>query len=242
MLVQVVDVLDHPVFQSSRRTRRSPRSTGAAPSRTARRRRRAGRRARRTSRPAVNTARHSFTPPSRQASTWQNCIAAGLHELLEHDRGSGSARRWRRRCRAGRPRFGDGGVAEHVVGARRLLDPPAAGTRPAPSSTRSPADVPHLVGVHHQPAVRADLLADDRQPADVVGQVAADLHLEVREPLPRSPRGRAGGPCRRRSRASRPTSCTPGSPSARISASRSALPASHLPKASRRPRRASGRR
>src|SRR3954454_1858968 len=40
-------------------------------------------------------------------------------------------------------------------------------------------DVPDLVGVHHQEAVRADLLADQRGAAQVVLQRAADLHLHV---------------------------------------------------------------
>ena len=39
-------------------------------------------------------------------------------------------------------------------------------------------DVPHLVGVEHEAAVGPDLAADERGPAEVVGEVAADLHLQ----------------------------------------------------------------
>ena len=40
------------------------------------------------------------------------------------------------------------------------------------------ADVPALVGVDRQHPIRADLLADDPDPSDVIVEVRADLHLE----------------------------------------------------------------
>ncbi len=43
------------------------------------------------------------------------------------------------------------------------------------------ADLPHLVGVDHQEAVRPHHLARDGEPPDVVVEVAADLHLDVVE-------------------------------------------------------------
>ena len=42
-------------------------------------------------------------------------------------------------------------------------------------------DLPDLVGVDHQEAVRSDDLAGDGQPPDIVGRIAADLHLDVAE-------------------------------------------------------------
>ena len=72
-------------------------------------------------------------------------------------------------------------MAEHVVGARGLLDPPRlVHAQPAHRRDRL-LDVPDLIGVHHQHAVRAERAAN--QPcAPVVGvEVGADLHLHVRE-------------------------------------------------------------
>ena len=56
----------------------------------------------------------------------------------------------------------DRGVAEHVVGARRLLDPPRVERRERAASSRSPADVP-APGWRRPSACRvgADLLAHD---------------------------------------------------------------------------------
>src|SRR5215204_2864590 len=44
-------------------------------------------------------------------------------------------------------------------------------------------DVPDLVGVHHQRVPPPALLADERGAVHVVGEAAADLHLEVRPAL-----------------------------------------------------------
>ena len=212
VLVQVVDVLEHAVVERSRRRRCSRRSTGAARTRTGRRRRRAGRPARRTSPPSAATASTSLTPPSRQLSIWQKPIASACMSCLKITRfwhvlaGRDADRRDRR---------GDRGVAQHVVGAGRLLDPPAARTA---ASALHPldrlVDVPDLVGVHHQLPVRADLLADDRarggrrprgraptlilkcvQPVgDRLAAEPADLLVGVAEP---ARRGRVGRDSRR---------------------------------------------
>src|SRR5262245_24794934 len=85
-----------------------------------------------------------------------------LHELLEHDpiltmltgrdadRGDGA-----RDCR----------VAEYVVGARRLFDPPRVELGERARASNRVADVPHLVRVHHQLTIRPDLLTHDRRSA-----------------------------------------------------------------------------
>ena len=71
------------------------------------------------------------------------------------------------------------GVAQDVIGAGRLLDPQRPCRRQRLHPLDRLVDVPDLVGVDHQDPVVADLLADDADPADVVGQVGADLDLEV---------------------------------------------------------------
>ena len=73
---------------------------------------------------------------------------------------------------------GDGGVAEHVVRARRLLDPVGVERREPLHPRDRLVDAPDLVGVHQQPAVGADDLPDDPGAALVVGGVAPDLHLQ----------------------------------------------------------------
>src|SRR5689334_13516318 len=79
--------------------------------------------------------------------------------------------------------FGDPRVAQHVVGARRLLDPPWIEPRELAHVLDCLVDVPHLIRVEHQLALLADRLAHDLQATLVVLQVATDLDLEVRPPL-----------------------------------------------------------
>ena len=100
---------------------------------------------------------------------------AGLQQLLEHhpvvgvlaghdaDRGDGLA---------------DAGVGEDVVGAGRLLDPPRVDLGEGLHVVDGDVDVPHLVGVDHEPPVGADLGTDERGAAHVVVAVLPDLHLE----------------------------------------------------------------
>ena len=102
-------------------------------------------------------------------------MRVGLEELLEHDpvvdvlagrdpdRGDGP---------------GDRGVAEDVVGAGRLLDPVRIERRQPAHPVDRLADVPALVGIDGQHQLGPDLLADDPDPAQVVLDVRADLHLE----------------------------------------------------------------
>ena len=75
----------------------------------------------------------------------------------------------------------DPGVTEHVVGARRLLDPPRVELSEHPHRSDRLVDVPALVGVHHQHTVRAQLATNQRGTARVGLDVATDLHLHVCE-------------------------------------------------------------
>ena len=123
----------------------------------------------------------------------------------------------------GRDRPGDRGVAEHVVGAGRLLDPPRVERGQAPHRRRSPRSTSHtwLASIIRR---RSGPISSriDRGAAHVVVEVAADLHLDVRSsPSATRLAAQRARPSRRSSRASRPTSCRRGSRRARISASRS---------------------
>ena len=87
----------------------------------ARRRRRAGTPGTPKRAASSSTASTSLTPPSRQASSWQTSIAPAWRSCLN------TMRFWQ--CspvatRTGATAAGDPGVAEDVVGAGRLLDPP----------------------------------------------------------------------------------------------------------------------
>ena len=63
----------------------------------------------------------SLTPPIRQASIWQTSIAPRLEQLLEDH----AVLNVLARSNADRGHLAaDARVAEHVVGTRRLLDPP----------------------------------------------------------------------------------------------------------------------
>ena len=74
----------------------------------------------------------------------------------------------------------DGGVAEHVVRARRLFDPVGVELGQSFHVFDRVPDLPDLIRIHHQEAVRSDLLADDPRPAPVVLDLAADLQLHMR--------------------------------------------------------------
>ena len=75
-------------------------------------------------------------------------------------------------------------MSEHVVGARRLLDPPRlVGGEGAHRFDRL-VDAPHLVRVHHQDAVRPELSSDQGGAAVVRGEIATHLHLHVGEARP----------------------------------------------------------
>ena len=106
----------------------------------------------------------------------RNVDRVGLEELLEHHPVVAVL--------AGRDpdrphRLGDTSVPEDVVGARRLLDPPRFGVGQGVDPVDGLIDVPHLVGVDEQAAVRAELLAQDPCAAHIVVEVAPDLDLQV---------------------------------------------------------------
>ena len=165
----------------------------------------------------------SLTPASRQASIWQTSIAPAWKQLLEdhavlHVLAGGDAH--------GRDLAPDAGVAQDVVGAGRLLDPPgvearscaiasiASSTphawlasiislRSGPSAPRISAGAPHVVV-----EVAADLHLDVVEAArDGVAHERLDLGVVVAEPAGR--RGVGGVPVARKSasRAARPGSC-----------------------------------
>src|SRR6266849_69924 len=73
----------------------------------------------------------------------------------------------------------DRGVAENVVGAGGLFDPPGVEAGEALHVGDGLADVPALVSVHHESTVRADFLANNRGAADVIVDVGAHLDFEV---------------------------------------------------------------
>ncbi len=101
----------------------------------------------------------------------------GLEQLLEHDTvgdvlAGGDLDRL-----AG----AHGGVAEDVVGTGRLLDPVRVERRERGHPLHRVGDVPALVGVDGDPYAGADGVPGERQPADVVGDVSADLQLDLGE-------------------------------------------------------------
>src|SRR5207342_1797449 len=105
---------------------------------------------------------------------------AGLHELLEHD---AILTLLARRDANRRDGASDGCVAEDVVGTRGLLDPPRVERRQLADPVDRLADVPDLVGIHHELALRPDLGPNECSASQVVTPVAADLDLEVRPAL-----------------------------------------------------------
>lgn len=102
---------------------------------------------------------------------------AGLEQLLEHDP-VGDVLAGGDLDRLPGPH---GCVAEHVVGTGRFLDPVrvVGGERLHP--LHRVGHVPSLVGVDGDPDAGSDRPAGDRQPADVVVQVGADLELDLGE-------------------------------------------------------------
>lgn len=78
---------------------------------------------------------------------------------------------------------GDGGVAEHVVGAGRLLDPVRVVRGERADPLDGGVDVPALVGVDRDGEVGAAHLAGGGEAADVVLEVGADLELDLGEAL-----------------------------------------------------------
>ncbi len=78
-----------------------------------------------------------------------------------------------------RDRFADGGMSEHVVGARRLLDPVRIELREVADPVDGLRHIPDLIGVDHQLRVRTDHLARDPESADVLVAVRPDLELHV---------------------------------------------------------------
>ena len=102
----------------------------------------------------------------------------GLQELLDHDPVVGV-------LTGGHPDPEglegpeDPGMTEDVVRAGRLLDEARSREGEVGHPIDRLVDVPDLVGVHHQDPVGSDLLADDGQAPDVVRTVATHLELEL---------------------------------------------------------------
>src|SRR5690606_9829059 len=72
-------------------------------------------------------------------------------------------------------------VAGDVVRAGRLLDEEGVGEGQLVDPVDRLVHLPDLVGVDHQVTIRADDFTGDGEAADIVLEVAADLHLNVVE-------------------------------------------------------------
>src|SRR5262245_22723852 len=101
---------------------------------------------------------------------------AELEQLLEHDP---VLHVLARRDADRGDRVADPLVAEHVVRAGRLLDPPRVDLREPSNRLDRLLDAPHLVRVEREPVVGADRVADEPGAANVALHVAADLELDV---------------------------------------------------------------
>ena len=150
-----------------------------------------------------------MTPPRRQASIWQTAIASAWRSCLN------ITRLWT--CSPVATRIGATPRAiaawpRMSSGAGRLLDPVRVELARAAPSRRSPRRRPSA-GSRRPPCIRSGpissrTIAARRRSSSTS---APDLELERASSPRRAPRGRAAGSCRRRSRASRPTSCRPDS-------------------------------
>ncbi len=72
----------------------------------------------------------------------------------------------------------DSSVTQDVVGTGGLLDPERIETAQLVDSVNRLLDIPGLVGVDHQKAVRSDLVADQRGAAGILGAGRPNLHFE----------------------------------------------------------------
>ena len=114
----------------------------------------------------------------RHASIWQTSIASRLEELLEdHAVLHVLARRDADR----RDLATDARVAEHIVGARRLLDPPRVVRAQHAASRRSPRRRPTPGWRPSSGRRRGRARAGSVPRADRPREVGAHLHLHVRE-------------------------------------------------------------
>ena len=120
----------------------------------------------------------SLTPGDAGRVDLEHLQRIGLQELLEHD-AVGHVLAGRDRDRRDGPR--DRGVGEHVIRVRRLFDPGDVERRELRHPVDRVRDVPALVGVDGDPDVGADGRARDAETSDVVGEVAADLELDLVE-------------------------------------------------------------
>ena len=128
--------------------------------------------------------------------------------------------------RIGRDLAADARVAEHVVGARRLLDPPrlvhARAARIAAIASSTPQTwLASIISTPSGPSARR--IRPARRSSE--SRSAPTFIFTWREARRQRLARRAPRPCRRRSRASPPTSCRPDSRRRRSRASRAAAPA-----------------
>src|SRR5262249_3884159 len=102
--------------------------------------------------------------------------AAGLHELLEEDSiGTVFAGCHTHRING----LGDCRVAQDIVWIRWFLDPPWAEFRKSLHGSDGFAYIPSLIGVHHELVVRPDFATHDCSAANIIIDIAADLHFEI---------------------------------------------------------------
>src|SRR6266542_1371810 len=74
-------------------------------------------------------------------------------------------------------------MSQHVVRARRLLDPPRIELRERLDAIDRLVDVPTLVRVDHQPVLRADLFTHQADARRIVPRRGAHFDLEMRPAL-----------------------------------------------------------
>jgi hypothetical protein len=101
---------------------------------------------------------------------------AGLHQLFEEDSiGAVFAG-----CDTyGMNGPGDRSMAQHIVRVRWFFDPPWAEFRKGFHGGDGLAHIPSLIGVHHKLVVRSDFVTHDCSAANIILDIAADLHFEI---------------------------------------------------------------
>src|ERR1051325_1461145 len=175
MLVQMIDILDDTIVERSadadviehREVLHVLAQSDAAGVRTARNYK-SGR--------EQDDGQHLIDAAQAAAVDLTKTDRAGLHQLLEHDAVLAL-------LACGNTNRGDGArdrrMPEDVVGTRWFLDPPGIEPRELLHVRDRLVDVPHLIRVHHQLALRTDFLANDCRAPNIVGEIASYFDLEV---------------------------------------------------------------
>ena len=164
-----------------------------------------------------------MTPPSRQLSIWQKSIACACSSCLKMIRLA--------QCSpvatptpAGLTAFRDRRVPEHVVRARRLLDPPQLELRQLVDAGDRLVDVPVADWRRSSACGRVrSLRAPARRAASSSAGTPPTFTLKCVQPFGQRLAARGAGSRRRNSPSSPPTWCRPDSRPSAAAASRSAF-------------------